>query len=120
MYSLYQSPIRKTLQIDIYKKQYGFVNLFWKDYFYLIKEKKIWPFKFREFQIMGLQIPEDNWNMVRKELKKLKKQFWKNRWNIFFQLGIVNEITDITAYYVGLTDQSDTVDEWGFEPNMYQ
>ena len=93
MYSLYQSPIRKTLQIDIYKKQYGFVNLFWKDYFYLIKEKKIWPFKFREFQIMGLVIPEDNWNMVRKELKKLKKQFWKSRWNIFFQLGIVNEIT---------------------------
>jgi len=34
--------------------------------------------------------------------------------------SIVNEITDITAYYVGLTDQSDTVDEWGFEPNMYQ
>jgi hypothetical protein len=75
MYSLYQSPIRKTLQIDIYRKQYGFVNLFGKDYFYLIKEKKIGPFRFKEFQIMGLTIPENNRAMVRKELKKLKKQF---------------------------------------------
>ncbi|SNU05572.1 hypothetical protein SAMN06297422_10460 [Lachnospiraceae bacterium] len=34
--------------------------------------------------------------------------------------SIVNEITDITAYYTGLTDHSDTVDQWGFEKNMYQ
>ncbi|MBR3635965.1 MAG: hypothetical protein IKN47_07195, partial [Lachnospiraceae bacterium] len=27
---------------------------------------------------------------------------------------IKNEITDITAYYTGLTDSSETVDEWGF------
>ncbi len=93
MYSLYQSPIWKTLQIDIYRKQYGFVNLFWKDYFYLVKEKKVLWFTLREFQIMWLEIPEDNWNLVRRELKKLKKQYWKSRWNIFFQLGIVNEIT---------------------------
>jgi hypothetical protein len=33
---------------------------------------------------------------------------------------ITNEITDITAYYVGLTDYSETVAEWGFDKNQYQ
>ena len=28
---------------------------------------------------------------------------------------IESEITDITAYYVGLTDSSETVDQWGFD-----
>lgn len=93
MYSLYQSPIWKTLQIDIYRKQYWFVNLFWKDYFYLIKEKKFWPFSFREFQIMWLVLPDDNWEAVRRELRKLKKTYGKKWGNIFFQLWIVNEIT---------------------------
>ena len=26
---------------------------------------------------------------------------------------IVNEVSELTAYYVGLTDRSDIVDEWG-------
>lgn len=41
---------------------------------------------------MGLQLPDD-WTQVRAELKKLKKTFGKSRGNLFFQLGIVNEIT---------------------------
>ncbi len=32
---------------------------------------------------------------------------------------IVNEITDITAYYVGLTDYSWTVAQWGFNPSEH-
>ena len=32
---------------------------------------------------------------------------------------IHNEITDISAYYVGLTDHSDIVDEWGFLPSEH-
>ena len=32
---------------------------------------------------------------------------------------IANEITDITAYYAGLTDYSETVDEWGFEKSQH-
>ena len=92
MYGLYQSAVRETLQTEIYQKPYGFVRLFRKEYFYLIKSKKIWPFEFKEFQIMGLQLPDD-WNQVRAELKRLKKTFGRSRRNIFFQLGIVNEIT---------------------------
>ena len=33
--------------------------------------------------------------------------------------SIVNEVTDITAYYAGLTDYSETVNEWGFAPSQH-
>ena len=92
MYGLYQSKVWQRLQIEIYKKPHGFITLFGKEYFYLIKQKKIWFLTFREFQIMGIEFP-DNWEEVRQELKKVKKYFSKSRTNIFFQFGIINEIT---------------------------
>ena len=52
---------------------------------------------FREFQIMGIEFP-DNWEEVRQELKKVKKYFSKSRTNIFFQFGIINEITSFDNY----------------------
>lgn len=93
MYGLYQSQIWRKLQAEIYQKPHGFIDLFGKEYFYLIKEKKIWPFRLREMQIMGIEVPDDR-ELVRAELAKVK-QFFKaqSRWNIFFQFGIVNEIT---------------------------
>ena len=33
--------------------------------------------------------------------------------------SIPNEVTDITAYYAGLTDYSETVNEWGFAPRQH-
>ena len=33
--------------------------------------------------------------------------------------SIPNEVTDITAYYAGLTDYSETVNEWGFAPSQH-
>lgn len=92
MYSLYQSPIREVLQAEIYQKPHGFVRFFRKEYLYLIKTKKIWPFTFKEFQVMGLEFPHDL-KKVKEELKKIKKEFGKKRTAIFFQFGIVNEIT---------------------------
>ena len=41
---------------------------------------------------MGIEFP-DNWEEVRQELKKVKRYFSKSRTNIFFQFGIINEIT---------------------------
>lgn len=34
--------------------------------------------------------------------------------------SIPNEITDITAYYAGLTDYSETVESWGFEKSEHR
>ena len=34
--------------------------------------------------------------------------------------GISNELTDIDAYYIGWTDSSETVYEWGLEPSQHQ
>ena len=41
---------------------------------------------------MGIEFP-DSWEEDRQELKKVKKYFSKSRTNIFFQFGIINEIT---------------------------
>ena len=33
--------------------------------------------------------------------------------------GVWQEMTEITAYYVGLTDHSETVEQWGFAPSQH-
>lgn len=89
MYNLYQSKLWKDIQHDIYRKPMFTVELFGKKYFWSIKEKKIWPFTTRRYQIMGIELPDDQ-EYVQKEIAKLKKSFRK-KW-FFLQLGIINEI----------------------------
>lgn len=89
MYNLYQSKLRKDIQHEIYRKPMFTVELFGKEYFGSIKEKKIWPFMTRRYQIMGIELPEDK-EYVQKELKNLRKKF-RGKW-FFVQLGIVNDI----------------------------
>ncbi len=89
MYNLYQSKLRKDIQHEIYRKPMFTVELFGKEYFGSIKEKKIWPFTTRRYQIMGIELP-DNKEYVQKELAKLRKRFRGKCF--FFQLGIINDI----------------------------
>lgn len=89
MYNLYQSKLRKDIQYEVYRKPMFTVEFFGKEYFGSIKEKKIWPFTTRRYQIMGVELPDDQ-EYIQKELAKLKKSF-RNTW-IFVQLGITNEI----------------------------
>ncbi len=89
MYNLYQSKLRKDIQHEIYRKPMFTVKLFGKEYFGTIKEKKIWPFVTRRYQIMGIELPADK-EYVQKEMVNLRKGF-RGKW-IFFQLGIINEI----------------------------
>lgn len=89
MYNLYQSQLRKDIQHEIYRKPMVTVKLFGKEYFGSIKEKKIWPFTTRRYQIMGVELPDDK-EYVQKELSALKKKFSKKCF--FFQLGIINEM----------------------------
>ncbi|MFA6256439.1 MAG: GNAT family N-acetyltransferase [Candidatus Absconditabacterales bacterium] len=89
MYNLYQSQLRKDIQHEIYRKPMFTVELFSKKYFGTIKIKKFGPFTTRRYQIMGVQLPDDE-KYVQKELANLRKKF-RNK-GIFLQLGIINEI----------------------------
>lgn len=91
MYNLYQSKLRKDIQTKIYEKPYFTIELFGKEYFWLIKEKKIWPFKTKWLQIMGIDLPTDK-DYVRSELNKLKNIYKKEKWVIFVQICLLNEI----------------------------
>lgn len=91
MKNLYQSQLRKDIQHEIYRKPMCTVKLFGKEYFWSIKEKKIWPFNLSRYQIMGVELPDDS-KYIQSELAKLRKSFRK-KW-IFLQLGITNEIVN--------------------------
>lgn len=89
MYNLYQSQLRKDIQTIIYRKPTFTVEIFGKEYFGTIKEKKIGPRTLKWYQVMGVELPSDK-EYVRSEIARIKKEFRK-KW-MFFQLGIVNEI----------------------------
>jgi len=91
MYNLYQSKLRKDIQTKIYDKPYFTIKIFDREYFWIIKEKKIWPFKTRWLQIMWLELPKDKL-LVKKELQKIKNKYKKEKWTIFVQLCMLNEI----------------------------
>ena len=91
LYNLYQSKIREDIQTQIYGKKSFTEKLFWKDYFWLIHEKKMGPIDIKWLQIMGVELPEDK-EYIKKELLKLKKKYEKEKWIIFIQLCFLNEI----------------------------
>lgn len=91
VYNLYQSKLRQDIQKDIYNRPHFTINLFGKDYFGLIKEKKIWPFNLKWLQIMWIILPKDE-KYVKQELQKLYDKYKKEKWVIFIQLCLLNEI----------------------------
>ena len=91
MYNLYQSEVWKDIQTKVYNKPYVFVNIFWKEYFWLIHTKKIWPIKLSRLQIMWVELPSDK-EYVKSELQRIKNIYQKEKWIIFIQLCLLNEI----------------------------
>ncbi|MDD3262904.1 MAG: peptidoglycan bridge formation glycyltransferase FemA/FemB family protein [Candidatus Absconditabacteria bacterium] len=89
--SLYQSPIRKTIQKDIYNKPTFTINLFGKDYFGTIKTKKLGPITLKRYQILGIELPKDH-KEISKAIQEIKSKFGHHWTDIFFQRGITSTI----------------------------
>ncbi|MCF7834927.1 peptidoglycan bridge formation glycyltransferase FemA/FemB family protein [Candidatus Gracilibacteria bacterium] len=90
-YNIYQTKLWRDINEKVYKKPSFVIKLFEKEYFGLIKTKRIGPFKLNWYQIMGVELP-DNEEFVLHELDKIRKKYSKNKRNILFQLGFINEI----------------------------
>ena len=84
-YNLYQSQLRQDIQSKIYRKPSFKINLFWKEYFWLIKKKKIWPLTIQRFQVMWVFLPDDL-ELIHKELDYVKKKYSNKIWNNCFKL----------------------------------
>ena len=89
--SLYQSPIRKTIQKDIYKKPTFSVNIFGREYFWTIKTKWLFGIQFKRYQILWVDVELDN-DAINEAVKSIQEQFWNSWKNLFFQWGVTNEI----------------------------
>lgn len=107
-YNLYQTQLWKDIQTKVYHKDFFNIHLFGKDYFWLIKRKKIWPISIARYQIMGIDLPNDE-NFVLSELNKLSETYSHNWWNISFQFGFQNEIISFENCWARNTDFAETV-----------
>lgn len=90
-YNIYQTKLWRDINEKVYKKPSFVIHVFGKDYFWLIKVKKIGPFKLNWYQIMGVDLPDDE-EFVINELNRIKKEYSKDKSNILFQFWFINEI----------------------------
>lgn len=91
MYNLYQSQLRQDIQTKVYQKNHFMIQLFGKEYFAIEKSKKVWPFLLKRYQVMWVTFPDDE-NLVKAEIKRIRKIYGKDRKNISFQFWSNNEI----------------------------
>lgn len=109
-YNLYQTQLRRDIQTKVYHKEFLTIHIFGKDYFGIIKSKKIWPIRIARYQIMGVQLPDDE-EFVKSELQKLNETYWSQWGNISFQFGFINEIISFENCWVR---------EWEFTESIKQ
>jgi len=93
MYNFYQSQIRKTIQTELYARPSFTFDRFGKQYFGLIKKKSVGPIQLQRFQVMGLERPEVDEEEIKKTLESMVQKYKKNQFDMFFQLGITQKIT---------------------------
>ena len=89
MYNFYQSPLRRELTKNVYKKPTFEMHLLGKQHFGVIREKKLGPRTFRWYQILGVEIG-DKHEQLKKDIERIKEEYLVGKENIFFQLGIID------------------------------
>lgn len=92
MYTFFQSSLRKDIKTLVYGDQSFSINLFDKEYRWIIKERKIWPIRTSWFQVLGVELPSNNIDRVREQVAQVYYDYHTSRENIFMQRGVVNEI----------------------------
>ncbi len=90
--NFYQSLIWKTISKDIFKKEIFEIDLFWKNYWWVIKPHKKFWIKLRWFQVLGVELP-NNVLEITSAINEVKNNFGKF-WDIFFQFGFINQLNE--------------------------
>ncbi len=87
--NFYQSEVWRKINEDIYKKPIFEIRISDKNYWGIVKEKKLGIFTIRWFQLLWLKVEEMNefWVFI-ENLKKDYRWFW----NILFQIWFVDKI----------------------------
>lgn len=91
-----QSQLWRDINTKVFWKTIFDFELLWNSYFWFVKEKKKWFLKSRWYQVLWVSFSDfekDNIQKFKKEIRKIKRDFRKSYFDIFFQLWFVDEIS---------------------------
>lgn len=93
--NFYQSDLRRYINKEIYKKPSFTLEFLWKKYFGTIKEQKKLGKSFRWFMVHGMERGDLLYfnEEIKKELARVRRDFWKSWGDMFFQFGIVDSLS---------------------------
>lgn len=118
MYNFFQSQIRRDIKTIIYNEDSFSINLFDTEYFWIKKTKNIWPLWLSRFQVLGVELPTNNTERIKDQVKKIHHDYRTNSSNMFFQRGIINEILRFynishrsTAFWPGMRTTREKIEQ---------
>lgn len=89
MYNFYQSALRYDLTKNVYRKPTFEIEILGKTHFGVIRDKKVGPWKFKRYQVLGIEI-RDQHAQFKKDIENIKKTYLNDKHTILFQLGIID------------------------------
>ena len=89
--NFYQSGLWKDLQSDVFGRDVFEETIFGKTYWWVKRSAKRLGLSFATWQILGVELPEDP-SLVQKGLQILYSKYKKEKWAVYFQLGVIDEI----------------------------
>lgn len=89
MYNFYQSHLWYELTKNVYRKPTFEVELLGKTHFGVIRDKKVGPWNFKRYQVLGVEI-QDRHAQLKKDIIHIKENFLSDKKSIFFQLGVID------------------------------
>lgn len=92
--NFYQSQLRKYITKEIYQKPTFEVDILGKTYQGVMKQQKRFGKQMRRYMVHGVEL--DSYDEYSSKLKDimlhLERDYKKDRWDMFFQIGLVDEL----------------------------
>lgn len=93
MSTFYQNEHWRYINQYIYKKPTFNINIFWNNYFWVVKQKTKFWLSLNWYQVLWIELPDINdfW-LINTNLERIRRDFSKSWWDMFFQLWFINNV----------------------------
>lgn len=89
MYNFYQSDLWYDLTKNVYRKPTFEIELLGKTHFGVIRDKKVGPWNFTRYQVLGIEIGDQH-AQLKKDIERIKQTYLSDKHALLFQLGIID------------------------------